>query len=324
MEVVDAHASNAAERKKIKDKGRRRPGHRHKKRLHILYDDKQKAFNGWEDVQNTWTYQMCENYIEWCHISKLFSFSRHTPHRKSDKANLHHCKHPKFKERCIEVWQHLYGKAKVKRNEVNLSIARMVYAEEILGKSVDWKSLNYTGSKMIPPNTNDIPRGRLFRTGGLGKKMDMDVGADDEVLWSSTSSDDEHTGCSPHTRRNIEKGIKGNWLENALFDMLGNDTLDTNIGSLPISNVISREDVYIPVESSQSIGGPPSEDVVPTTIVSSDLQQRISCLETELINRNNEVVEYKKRIEVLETLLQEKDAEIVLLKSTSMVDKSNV
>jgi hypothetical protein len=41
-----------------------------KKRLHILLDDTKKAFGGWEDLPEPWTFQTCEAYIEWCQFSR--------------------------------------------------------------------------------------------------------------------------------------------------------------------------------------------------------------------------------------------------------------
>jgi hypothetical protein len=41
--------------KKEQDKGRRRPGKLHKKRLHILFDPDIKAFQGWEAVVEPWS-----------------------------------------------------------------------------------------------------------------------------------------------------------------------------------------------------------------------------------------------------------------------------
>ena len=124
-------------RRRLRDIGRVRRGIHHKKRLHILLDESCKAFKGWEDKSEPWTYSTCESYIEWCHLSKLWPLYRHNAHRKSDKANLHYCQSPCFTERCIQVIQSVYRTPKVPRNEVNLSIARMVYAEVVLDKSVD-------------------------------------------------------------------------------------------------------------------------------------------------------------------------------------------
>ena len=58
--------------KNEQDKGRRRHGKVHKKRLHILFDPDIKAFQGWEGVVELWSLVTCEKFIEWYHIGKAF------------------------------------------------------------------------------------------------------------------------------------------------------------------------------------------------------------------------------------------------------------
>jgi hypothetical protein len=80
-----------------------------KKRLHIFMDHSKLAFNGWEEVVEPWNFNNCEAYIEWCHISRGFPHHRYELHRKEDKANLHHCTWPIFKECCIKMCQHIFS-----------------------------------------------------------------------------------------------------------------------------------------------------------------------------------------------------------------------
>jgi hypothetical protein len=87
--------------KKEHDKRRRRRGKIHKKRLHILFDQNSKAFQGWEAVVEPWSLATCKRFIEWWHIGKDFPPSRHGLHRKHNVANLKYCTWPEFKERCI-------------------------------------------------------------------------------------------------------------------------------------------------------------------------------------------------------------------------------
>ena len=84
--------------RKKKTKRTGRPG---KKRLEILLDDSKKAFDGWEEEETPWSLETCEEYIEWCHIGKGFPHARYRTQRRADKANLHYCNWPIFKERCI-------------------------------------------------------------------------------------------------------------------------------------------------------------------------------------------------------------------------------
>jgi hypothetical protein len=95
----DIHECGAARiAKKEHDKGRRRQGKIHKKRLHILFDQNSKAFQGWEAVIEPWSLTTCEQFIEWCHIGKAFPPSSHGIHRKHNVANLKYCMWPGFKE----------------------------------------------------------------------------------------------------------------------------------------------------------------------------------------------------------------------------------
>jgi hypothetical protein len=69
---------------------------------------------------------------------------------------------------------------------------------------------------MIAPIEQFIPPRRKFLHGGLGKKMPKQVVDNTRVVWSNTSSDDEHTDCDLLERCRIEATIKGNMLENIL------------------------------------------------------------------------------------------------------------
>jgi len=158
----------SAERKRLKDLQRKRGGRRQRKRLHVLQNPLKLAFRGWEDVAEPWQLSMCEEFIEWCHIDRHFPLERHHHHRYSDKANLTYCLNGAFIERCIEVYQWLYNTPKVHRNEAPLFMCRMVYAEVILGKAVDWRTIK-NAPKLTVPEVQEIPRGKKFPEGGLGR-----------------------------------------------------------------------------------------------------------------------------------------------------------
>lgn len=314
METLNEPMLDAGQRKKLNDKLRIRRGQKHKKRLHILFDGTCKAFNGWEDVEGTWTLDTCEEYIEWCHITKLFPSCRHLPHRKTDKANLHHCRHRNFKERCIQVAQHVYRKPKVYRNEVNLSIARMVYAEEILKRIVYWTTLVYCGSTMIQHTTKDIPQERLFKDRALGRKISRNVQKDDHILWSATSSDDKLTGCSSHTRREIESNIKEKGLDNALNNnMLSNDASNNDIVTTPLITSFIEEGSHHHVDVDGGISGPLNGEGFSGRDMSPKALAYITHLETELESKNTQVLQCEEKIQTLETLLEEKDEMISIL-----------
>jgi hypothetical protein len=198
MDGVIDESGAARIAKKEHDKGMRRRGKIHKKRLHILFDQNSKAFQGWEVVVEPWSLAICERFIKWCHIGKAFPPSRHGIHRKHNVANLKYYTWPEFKEPCIQVHQFLYDQPNVKSNSVILSILRMVYAEIALEKKVDWMTMRALCiSKIIVPTTQDILGERKFEGGGLGRMMDHAVISAEEVEWLCTSSDDDQTGCAP-------------------------------------------------------------------------------------------------------------------------------
>lgn len=157
-----------AVRKRERDRTRKRAGAIQRKREHVLNNPNKLAFKGWWDVPDPWKYSTCEEYIEWCHITKLFPLERHHFHRHSEKANLTHCRNQDFVQRCIEVFQHLYNLPILKRNEAPLFICRMVYAEVILHKVVDWTTIKST-PRITVPTEPQIPREKKFPDGGLGR-----------------------------------------------------------------------------------------------------------------------------------------------------------
>ena len=129
-------------KRKDKRQRKKRTGRIGKKRLHIFVDENKLAFNRWEEVPELWTFETCEAYIEWCHIGRGFAHNRYRKQCKADKANLHFCQWPIFKELCIEMYKYIYKKPFLERNKCLLSILRMVYEEVLLGKRVDWMTIN--------------------------------------------------------------------------------------------------------------------------------------------------------------------------------------
>ena len=120
-----------------RDRMRDRHGKPCRKRLKVLDNPHKVAFRGWTDVPEPWTFKQCKQYIEWCHVGKAFKRDRYLAHRQANKANLKFYKNPNFLERCIQVYQYLYCKEKVVRNEVNYKICRMVWVEVGLLRRVD-------------------------------------------------------------------------------------------------------------------------------------------------------------------------------------------
>jgi hypothetical protein len=154
------------QRRKIeKDKIRMRRGNIQQKRLHVLNNPSKLAFKGWKEVPKPWTYADCEEYIERCHIDKKFPPERHRKNRKSNKANLKFCSCPDFTQWYIEVYQVLYGRANVERNEVVLYICRMVWAEVVLKKKVDWRTIKQAKKSRCPKN-------QTYQRGSSGSQME--------------------------------------------------------------------------------------------------------------------------------------------------------
>ena len=201
--MEESRVLTAAEKKAEKDKLRQRPGKKDRKRLKVLLNPAKKAFKGWEDVPEPWMTSDCEEYLEWCHVSKMFPVSRHRNHIHSDKVNLRYCSNEAFKERCIEVYQYLYRRPDIIRNEVGKGICRMVYAEIALQKRVDWRSFKTTKS-MHRPQEMDIPRGRLYPDRGIlerrgrGGSVEVDDESEDDgppaPLVDSSPSDSDSDG----------------------------------------------------------------------------------------------------------------------------------
>ena len=120
-----------------RNRTRDRRGKPCRKRLKVLDNPHKLAFRGWTDVPEPWTFEHCKQYIEWCHVGKVFKRDRYLAHRSANNANLKFCENPNFLERCIQVYQYLFRKEKVFRNEVNYKICRMVWVEVGLQRRID-------------------------------------------------------------------------------------------------------------------------------------------------------------------------------------------
>ena len=138
-----------------------------RKRLKVLDNPHKVAFRGWTDVPEPWTFEQCKQYIEWCHVGKVFKRDRYLAHRAANKANSKFWENPNFLERCIQVYQYLYRKEKVVCNEVNYKICRMIWIEVGLQRRIDWCSYGADPGVTLP-RSEDIPRTRTYSNGGLG------------------------------------------------------------------------------------------------------------------------------------------------------------
>jgi hypothetical protein len=184
-------------RKIEKDKTRVRRGNVQRKRLHVLNNPSKLAFRGWEEVPEPWTYADCKEYIEWCHINKKFPPERHRKNRKSNKENLRFYSCLDFRRWCIEVYQVLYGRANVERNEV-VYICQMVWAEVVLKNKVDWHTIKQA-KNITMPEEPDIPTGVLrFPNGGLNfTKVIVDKEKEEDNTKGS-EEDNDSDGTRSH------------------------------------------------------------------------------------------------------------------------------
>src|SRR5579875_4191450 len=96
--------------RQVRDRNRPRPGEKHRKRLHVLRNPNKLAFAGWREKPDPWTMEDTIEFIEWCHIDRLFPEHRHNHHRLNHRCNLKWSNDPAFTERCIVVYQTLYQK----------------------------------------------------------------------------------------------------------------------------------------------------------------------------------------------------------------------
>ena len=177
------------------DRMRDRRGKPCRKRLKVLDNPHKVAFRGWTDVPEPWTFEQCKQYIEWCHVGKAFKRDRHLAHRQANKANLKFCENPNFLERCIQVYQYLYRKEKVVRNEVNYKICRMVWVEVGLQRRVDWRSYGPETGVTLPPGEN-IPQTRMYPNGGLGVLRTVTV-PPPTYDTEESSEDSDSDGANP-------------------------------------------------------------------------------------------------------------------------------
>jgi hypothetical protein len=305
QDVVRGAAGLKTPTKKYKKSHRTgRPG---KKRLEIFLDNSKKAFDGWEGITRKWNHEDCEEYIEWCHIGKGFPHARYYTQRRADKANLHYCKWPVFKERCIEMYQHIYETPDLDRNECPLSILRMVYAEVVLGKEVDWMTLKIQPkSNMKAPMESFYPRGRKYPGRGLSKKKSNKAETPDEMVeYSSTSSDDAKSGCIKPARKAFYATIKGRNLVEDLNEMLDNDLIQE---PLPLQAIEGE------VEGRWEEGegsGPTMDEGIPT-------------MEIPTYNPYEEVGKLKALLEEKDLEIRKKDLKIQQLEDELMSQKNMV
>jgi hypothetical protein len=172
-----------------------------KKRLLIFFMRLKKHSWDGKMYQNHGIFPVVRHTLKWYHLFRGFLHYHYRLHPHANKSNFHLCKWPIFKERYMEICQYIYNITFLERNEWPLSIVRMVYAEMVLEKQVDWKTIKIQPkSNMIAPKVRFIGTGRKFPHGGLGKKMPTKKVVNTMVVRFDNSSNDEHKSCEPLKR----------------------------------------------------------------------------------------------------------------------------
>lgn len=296
-------ATPATMTKEERDKTRLRTGNKQRKRLHVLRNPEKLAFRGWEEVLQPWSFEDCANYIEWCHIDKAFPEERHNYHRRFHKANLKHCIDEAFKNRCIEVYQVLYDLPNVKRNEVNLFIARGVHAEVKLNKRVDWSTLKAVGDNIkIPTPANGlIPMGvRRYPHGGLGKIKTM-IGPIDryETDPSSTDSDSDGSHAVVVLSRRAEQRIKRRRAGRAINEVTNEVVAEVQL-STNDEPAVEHLDVVAATETMESLRNQLKEK----DAESLSLHEEVRKLREEVNDKNFVIHQQQRDIEELQLALQ--------------------
>ena len=92
--------NNCAERNRVRE----RRGQHCRKWMKVLNNGEKLAFRGWKDVPEPWTYEMCKQYIEWCHNEKAFNRDQYLAQRSIGRANLKFCENSDFLENCIQLY----------------------------------------------------------------------------------------------------------------------------------------------------------------------------------------------------------------------------
>ena len=135
------------------------------------------------------------------HVGKAFKRDWYLAHRSANKANLKFCENPNFLKRCIQVYQYLFRKEKVVRNEVNYKLCHMVWVEVGLQRRIDWRSYG-AETEVTLPLGGDIPRARIYPNGGLGV-LQTATAPPPTYDTEESSEDSDSDGANPPSVINI-------------------------------------------------------------------------------------------------------------------------
>ena len=110
--------------------------------LGVYLDEFNVGNEGWEDeTERTWTCTMCKKYVSMSHIAKLWPLNEDLESKvRRWEGSMKSCNSEHFKQRYEEVWA-ATGLAASKPNIMNYSTMAMVWAEIVLQKDVDWRTV---------------------------------------------------------------------------------------------------------------------------------------------------------------------------------------
>lgn len=111
----------------------------------VSWEDQQDPFcvaaPGWEDeTTELWDCTMCKKYVKMTHLSKLWDAEEVVKQAHRWEGKVHSCKSEHFKQRYQEVKRAVQlpdSKPKI----MNYSLMAMVWAEIVLQKNVDWRTV---------------------------------------------------------------------------------------------------------------------------------------------------------------------------------------
>jgi hypothetical protein len=172
----------------------------------------------------------------------------------------------------------------------------MVYVEVVLGKRVDWMTINIQmNSNMKDPLSPFFEKIRKFPNVGLTKKMAPKKSTPNNMVEHlSQSSDDEKNGCTPAIRRAILDNIKGQMVHNTLIEMVASESIEEPL----LHQAIEGGDHGHGEEGEDS--GPTMDEGFPDMEVLWNPFDKIAELEQELATSKALVEEYKLKNQELE------------------------
>ena len=110
--------------------------------LDVYKDHNLLAYGGWEDLPEPWTSQMAYEHIGFAHLDRWYTPEAHADHCRTKQLTYSNITSIEIKWRFLEILRAISHETRYRSNNVPKRIAAMIYAECVLGKRVDWSTLN--------------------------------------------------------------------------------------------------------------------------------------------------------------------------------------